>query len=43
MDKIGFIILRHVNNETTNYYWQDCYNHIRKYYPENIIMIIDDI
>jgi hypothetical protein len=42
MTEIGFIILRHVNNELTNYYWQHCYDCIRKYYPENLIMIVDD-
>ena len=39
---IGFIILRHVNNNLTNQYWIRCYNSIRKYYPENNIIIIDD-
>jgi hypothetical protein len=39
---IGFILLRHVNNETTNKYWIHCYECIRKYYPENHILIIDD-
>jgi hypothetical protein len=39
---IGFIILRHVNNETTNKYWIYSYECIRKYYPENHILIIDD-
>jgi hypothetical protein len=38
----GFIMLRHVNNENTNKYWIHCYNCIRKYYPENMIIIIDD-
>ena len=38
----GFIILRHVNNEKTNLYWQICYASIRKFYPENNIIIIDD-
>lgn len=42
LPSIGFIILRHVNNETTNQYWQRCYDCIRKFYPENIILIIDD-
>lgn len=42
MDKIGFIILRHVNSEITNKYWIVCYDHIRKYYPDNSIIIIDD-
>ena len=39
---IGFIILRHVNNDITNTYWVQSYNSIRKYYPENNILIIDD-
>jgi hypothetical protein len=38
----GFIILRHVNNELTNKYWNNCYDCIRKLYPENLILIIDD-
>ena len=42
MDKVGFIILRHVTNELTNNYWILCYDNIRKYYPENLIMIVDD-
>ena len=42
MSSIGFIILRHVNNKLTNKYWIHCYNSIRKYYPENSILIIDD-
>jgi len=41
-NNLGFIILRHVNNESTNKYWLHCYECIRKYYPENKIMIIDD-
>lgn len=39
---LGFIILRHVNSNKTNKYWLFCYNSIRKYYPENRILIIDD-
>jgi hypothetical protein len=42
MAEIGFIILRHVNSQLTNTYWIHCYNSIRKYYPENKILIIDD-
>lgn len=38
----GFIILRHVNSTVTNSYWIRCYNSIRKFYPENPILIIDD-
>ena len=39
---VGFIILRYVNKMETNKYWNDCYECIRKFYPENHIMIIDD-
>ena len=42
MSKLGFIIVRHVNNENTNKYWIACVHSIRKYYPENDILIIDD-
>lgn len=43
MDKtFGFIILRHVNNEITNEYWMHSYDCIRKFYPTNNIIIIDD-
>ena len=41
-NKIGFIILRHVNNKVTNKYWIRCYKSIRRIYPENNILIIDD-
>ena len=42
MTDLGFIILRHVNSENTNKYWIHCYKCIRKYYPENKILIIDE-
>jgi hypothetical protein len=42
MAELGFIILRYVNSELTNKYWIHCYDCIRKYYPENNIIIIDD-
>jgi len=42
MKTFGFIMLRHVNNIETNKLWLHSYNCIRKYYPENIILIIDD-
>jgi hypothetical protein len=35
-------MLRHVNNEDTNVYWNLCYNCIRTYYHEHPIIIIDD-
>ena len=38
----GFILLRHVNSFETNEYWIYSYNCIRKIYPENLIIIIDD-
>ena len=42
MNSFGFIILRHVNNELTNQYWIYSYECIRKFYPDNLIIIIDD-
>lgn len=39
---LGFIILRHINGITTSMYWIRCYMCIRKFYPYNPIMIIDD-
>jgi hypothetical protein len=42
MDSFGFIVLRHVNSELTNRYWILCVRSIRKFYPENNILIIDD-
>ena len=39
---IGFIILRHVNSKITNNYWIKCHNCIRRFYPNNKILIIDD-
>lgn len=41
-DKLGFIVLRHVHDTITNEYWQHCVTCIRKFYPTNCIMIIDD-
>lgn len=38
---LGFIIIRHVNNKITDYYWKECYTCIRKFY-DNPIIIIDD-
>lgn len=42
MRDLGFIILRYVNSHLTNKYWIESYNCIRKFYPENQIIIIDD-
>lgn len=41
-EKLGFIVLRHVNSHRTNKYWIECCRRIRKYYPTNRIIIIDD-
>jgi len=41
-DELGFIILRHVNDEKTDTYWKMSYDYVRKFYPENEIIIIDD-
>ena len=38
----GFILTRYVNSEMTNNYWIEAYNCIRRLYPTNMIMIIDD-
>ena len=42
MDNYGFVILRHVNSELTNFYWNRCLRLIRKNYPYKKIVIIDD-
>lgn len=39
---LGFIILRHVNSEQTGKLWIECYDSIRKFYPLNKILIVDD-
>ena len=42
MTEICFMMLRHVNSEKSSVYWMECYDNVRKYYPENPIIIIDD-
>lgn len=42
IEDFGFIILRHVNSARTDKYWKYCYDCIRKFYPENKILVIDD-
>jgi len=39
---LGFIITRCVRNVPHDSYWIECYKHIRTFYPEHQIMIIDD-
>ena len=41
-ENIGFIILRHVSCSKTNEYWKECYRCIKRFYPKNRILIIDD-
>ena len=38
----GFIVLRHVNSELTNQYWNECVQCIRRLYPFKKIVVIDD-
>jgi hypothetical protein len=40
--KYGFILTRHVNSEKTNKYWNHSVKCIRRYYPFQKIVIIDD-
>jgi len=42
MNSFGFIIIRHVNSETTNKYWNHSIKLLRTYYPYRKIVIIDD-
>ena len=41
-NKFGFIIVRHVSDSTSDKYWKECYNKIRKFYPTQKILIIDN-
>lgn len=38
----GFILTRHVNSELTNKYWNECVKCIRRFYPNEKIIVIDD-
>lgn len=38
----GFIVLRHVNSDKTNKYWNQCVKLLRTNYPNKRIIIIDD-
>lgn len=42
MSSFVFMVIRHVNSEITNNYWQECYRSIRKWYPSNLIVFVDD-
>ena len=41
-NNFGFIIIRHVNSETTNNYWIECIRCIRKFYDHKIVVIDDN-
>jgi hypothetical protein len=41
-ESYGFVMTRHANSEKTNRYWNECYTCIRKFYPKNTVIIIDD-
>lgn len=42
VQKYGFILTRHVNNEKTNCYWNQSVKLIRRFYPRRLIVVIDD-
>lgn len=42
MKDFVFIMIRHINSEKTNKFWIECYNCIRKFYEEKIIIIDDN-
>lgn len=42
MNDIGFIIVRHVENEFQDRYWKECYTSIRKFHTDKKIVIIDN-
>lgn len=42
MSSIVFILTRHVTSEKTNELWQECVRAIRRWYPIDPILIIDD-
>ena len=42
MNDLVFIISRYISNEENSKFWRLCYNSIRKFYPNNDIIIIDN-
>ena len=38
---VCFVMIRHVDSHISNKYWIECYNCIRKFYIDNLILIID--
>ena len=39
---LGFVILRHVTSKITDLYWKESYHAIRRWYPTEPILIVDD-
>lgn len=39
---LGFVILRHVNSKITDLYWKESYASLRRLYPTEPIVIVDD-
>ena len=39
---LGFIMVRHVNSPSTNEYWIEAYRSIRRFYPNEWVLIVDD-
>jgi len=42
MPALGFVILRHVDSARADSYWKLCYESVRRLYPEEPILIVDD-
>jgi hypothetical protein len=42
IENFGFIIVRHMTNDIDKQYWQECVHCIRKFYPEEKIIVVDD-
>ena len=42
IESFGFIIVRHMTNDIDKQYWRECVECIRKFYPTEKIIIVDD-
>lgn len=42
MDEYGFVITRYISRPEHDLFWKECYDCIRKFYPNHQILIIDD-
>lgn len=41
-ESLVFVILTRVENESQNYLWRRCYESVRRFYPDTLIVIIDN-